>query len=99
VDRNEVLRRFRLVMLGYLIIGVTLVIGLAVDWDQTQDIKTTQSALIHDTESLARAIANGQTYLCDQLKLLSNEVKGQLEVRCFTQQQRFNQIIRSLESH
>jgi hypothetical protein len=101
VERNEVIRRFRLVVLGYLIIGLTLVAGLAVDWNQTQDIKATQNALIHDTESLARAIANGQTYLCDQLKALSKEVKANqtLEVRCFTQQQRYGQIIHSLESH
>jgi hypothetical protein len=99
VDRREILRRFRLVTLGYLIIGLTLVAGLAVDWNQTQDIKATQNALIHDTESLARAIATGQTYLCDQIQRLNGETGQKLDVRCFTQQQRLNQIIRSLESH
>jgi hypothetical protein len=42
VDRPEIIRRFRLVMIGYIIISVTLVAGLAIDWRQTQDIKDTQ---------------------------------------------------------
>jgi hypothetical protein len=101
--RDETLRRLRLVLLGYLIIAATLVVGLAVDYAQTQDIRDTQQNLISDTEQLARAIANGQTYLCDQIAVLSGEalLRGHqtIQVHCFSQEQRYRQIISRLSAH
>ena len=97
MQRDEILRRFRLVLIGYTIVAVTLVVGLAIDWRQTQKIRDTQQALIHDTEQLARAIANGQTYLCDQIARLGGE--HEIRIHCLTQQQRFQQIINRLTVH
>jgi hypothetical protein len=42
VDRRETLHRFRLVTIAYTIIAVTLVAGIAIDYNQTQQIKDTQ---------------------------------------------------------
>jgi|SRR6516225_383316 hypothetical protein len=49
MDRAEVLRRFRLVMVSYVVIAITFVVGLAVDWQQTQDIRTTENRLKSST--------------------------------------------------
>jgi hypothetical protein len=42
MTRNEILRRFRLVTIGYMLIATTLVAGLAIDYAQTQDIQASQ---------------------------------------------------------
>jgi hypothetical protein len=42
VDRREILHRFRLLVIAYTVIGVTMVAGIAIDYNQTQQIKDTQ---------------------------------------------------------
>jgi len=100
---REINRRFKLVLLGYMIFALFVVAGIWINSVQTENIQDTQSDLIQDTERLARAIASGQAYLCDQIAFLSGEALlrgGQtIKIRCFTQEQRYNQIIRSLSSH
>ena len=101
--RETMFHRFRLVLIGYIIFAFFVVAGLTINYIQTQQIRHNQDALKHDTAALARAIANGQTYLCNQIATLSGEaiLRGPqpIKVRCVTQEQRYNQIISSLESH
>jgi hypothetical protein len=42
MSRREILHRLRLVTIAYVVIAITLVIGIGVDWRQTQDIKDQQ---------------------------------------------------------
>jgi hypothetical protein len=42
MSAEEILRRFRYVTIGYMLIAATLVGGLAVDWEQTMAIRDTQ---------------------------------------------------------
>jgi hypothetical protein len=85
------------VLIGYLVIAATLVAGIAVDWGQTQDLKSTQREVVHDTLALAQAIASGQTFLCQEIARLGRE--HSIKIHCLTQQQRLNQLIGRLSTH
>ena len=95
----QVWRNHRAVMLSYVIFAVFVVAGVWINFTQTQNNRETETALAHDTASLARAIANGQTYLCGQILALEVEHHETVRIRCLSQEQRYNQIISSLESH
>lgn len=100
MSAEEIKRRFRLALAGYLLLAAVIVSGLWIDHDQTQSLKRTQGQLQHDTAELAHAIANGQTYLCRQIAAINGNLTESLRgpIQCVTQQQRYQEIISRLES-
>jgi uncharacterized circularly permuted ATP-grasp superfamily protein len=98
MTREEILRRFRWVAIGYVVVAATLVAGIGVDWHQTASIRSTQDALKKDTTQLAQEIATGQTYLCSLISSLVRIEHIDLTVYCVTQQQRYQAIVSRLST-
>jgi len=87
VQRDEIIRRFRLVTLAYLVIGATLVIGLAIDYQQAQDLQHNTHALLVRDCDLVVSTANVFTdFIRKEIQLRelrSGEAKVSTAVRLF----------------
>jgi len=98
IPGRTIRRRFRLILLAFVIFTVTACVSAFIDVHQGSNLKKTQDAFKRVTVELAIAIANGQTYLCNQIAALYGESGTPHNINCFSRQQRYQQIISRLQT-